>query len=218
MDCRMEPAKAFSLPIAVLAALAAFPYSAHAETLPPAWVAFARTWNDIAGYSATVTVFEQKGAQVQNLIVDYTFRKPSSAVVHFEQGPNAGVTLVWNGGTTLTAHRGSGFLALFTRTLPLHDSLVTTIRGASIDQLSFAAILTHAQQTPGAVSQGPGPIINGVPTDAVTLIPTGVVRDTGLTLEVVDISTVTKLPLRVLGYEGSKLVRTIEFLDVRVLP
>ncbi|MHB8441405.1 MAG: hypothetical protein ACYC8W_07250 [Candidatus Tyrphobacter sp.] len=119
----------------------------------------------------------------------------------------------------MAVHRGSGFMALFTRTLSLHDPLVTTIRGSSIDQLSFGAILAHAQQTPGAVSQGgPRPIINGVPTDAVTLIPTGSVRGTGLTLEVVDISRVTKLPLRVLGYEAGKLVRTIDFLNVSVLP
>ncbi|HEY9085387.1 MAG TPA: hypothetical protein VIN40_05560 [Candidatus Tyrphobacter sp.] len=193
----------------------ASPEAGRAQTQPTAWAAFTLAWAGIVGYSATVTIFEQEGAQVQNLVLDYTFRKPSSAVVHFVQGPNAGVTLVWNGGSTMAAHRGSGLMALFTRTLSLHDPLATTIRGSSIDQLSFGAILTHAQQTPGTVSQGPGPLIDGVPTDAVTLIPTSSVRNTGLTLEVVDISKSTHFPMRVVGYEGLALVRAIEFSNVR---
>lgn len=117
------------------------------RTFPPAWVAFERAWTDIVGYTATLTVFEQKGTQTQNVVFDYTFRKPSNVTVHVVEGPNAGVTLAWNGGTTMEAHRGSGFVALFKKTISLHDPLATTIRGSSVDQLSFAAILDHAQQT-----------------------------------------------------------------------
>ena len=183
---------------------------------PPAWVAFRRAWADIVGYSATVRIFEKKGAQVQHVVFEYNFRKPSSATVHVVQGPNAGVTLVWNGGSTMAAHRGSGFFAQFKRTVSLHDPLATTIRGSSIDQLSFGAILTHAQQTPGAVSQSRGPLIGGVATEAVKLIPTPSVSDAGLTHEVVDISEKTHFPMRVLGYDGGTLVRRIDFSNVKL--
>lgn len=56
--------------------------------------AFARAWAGVTAYSATVAVFEQKGAQVQNVVFNYSFRKPSSVTVHVASGPNAGVTLV----------------------------------------------------------------------------------------------------------------------------
>jgi hypothetical protein len=171
-----------------------------AERLPPpAWVAFASAWNAISAYSAALTVFEQKGAQTQRVVFDYNFRKPSNATVHVVEGPNAGVTLVWNGGGTMEAHRGSGLAALFKKTLSLHDPLATTIRGSSIDQLSFGAILDHAQQTQGVVSQSNGPMIDGVATDELRLIPSSSVTNTGLSLEIIYLSKTTHFPLRVLG-------------------
>jgi hypothetical protein len=48
----------------------------------------------------------------------------------------------------------------------------------------------------------------------VTLISTNAVIDTGLTLEAIDLSKVTHLPVRLLGYEGQLLVRTIVFSNV----
>ncbi len=186
------------------------------RTLPPAWDAFTRAWAGIAGYNATVTTFERKGAQVQQMVFDYNFRKPSNATVRIIQGPNAGTTIVWEGGTTVTAHRGSGLIALFKRKFSLHDPLATTIRGSSIDQLSFGAILAHAQQTLGGISQSRGEEIDGVATDAVTLIPTTSASNTGLTLEVVEISKTTHFPMRALGYVGRTLVRRLDFSNVKI--
>jgi hypothetical protein len=182
----------------------------------PAWAAFERAWADISSYNATITTFEQEGAQVQNWVFDYTFHKPSSATAHYNTGPNAGVTAVWNGGDTVVAHRGGGFLALFKRTFALHDPIVTTIRGSSIDQLSFGAILAHGNGTAGTISESPGPTILSVPTASVTLVPSAPAADAGLTEEVIDISTLTNLPIRVLGYDGATLVRQVDFSNVRI--
>jgi hypothetical protein len=118
---------------------------------PPAWAAFKDIWKNVASYSATVIVFEREGTEVQSSVLDYTFRKPSSATVHFSEGPHAGVTVVWDGGNTVVAHRGNGLIALFKKTFSLHDPHMTTIRQSSIDQLGFAAILAHAHGTPGSV-------------------------------------------------------------------
>lgn len=41
-----------------------------ARTEPPAWVAFKRAWTGIVGYSAAVTIFEKKGAQVQHVVFE----------------------------------------------------------------------------------------------------------------------------------------------------
>jgi outer membrane lipoprotein-sorting protein len=184
--------------------------------LPPAWVAFERAWAGISAYSATVTVFDQKGTQVQNIVVDYSFRKPSSATVHVVKGPDAGGTLIWSGGNTVIAHRGSGLLALFTKTYSLHDPVVTTLRGSSIDQLSFAAIISHGKDTAGTASEAPGPVIDGVPTEAVTLVPASSTTDAGLTLEIIDISSTTNMPIRILGYDGPNLVRQVQFSNVKL--
>lgn len=202
-----------------LLALATVPAPSLAQstrTLSPAWTDFTRAWSSIAGYSATVTIFEQKGAKAQNIVLDYTYRKPSNATVRIVQGTDAGVTLVWNGGSTIQAHRGSGLAALFKRTMALDDPAATTIRGSSIDQVSFDGILAHAQQIAGVASQSPGIVVKGVATDEVRLVPSNPASDDGLTLEVVDLSQSTHLPVRVLGYEGSVLVRSISFTDVKL--
>ena len=197
-------------------AMIAPPSAVHARTLPPAWVAFTSAWAGIKGYTARDTVYERKGAVVQDVVFDYSFHKPSTATMSVIRGPNAGVTLVWSGGSTVVAHKGSGLSAVFKRKFPLHDPQVTTIRGSSIDELSFSAILAHGLQTAGPISQSGGPTISGAGTDAVTLIPAKSANDNGLTREVVQISRTTHLPVIVLGYAGQTLVRTVDFSNVQL--
>ena len=195
--------------------VSAAPQLAPTTAPPPALEAFASAWNGVTAYRAKVSVFDQKGTDAQNIAFNYTFRKPSSFIVHVIEGPNAGVTLTWDGGPTVQATRGGGlFAALFKRTLPLHDPLVTTVRGASMDQLSYGAILAHAEQTPGTLAQFPGEPIAGTPTQALTLVPSDPAVDAGLSREVIEISTSTQLPIRIEGYEGTTLVRKIDFSDV----
>ena len=190
-------------------------FSAAPARSSSALSAFNSAWAAVTAYNATITVFEQKGATVQNVIFKYTFRKPSTVTVDVIGGPNNGVSLLWTGGTTLSAHR-SGLEAAFKETLSLHDPKVTTIRGSSIDELSFSQILAHAQQTPGKISQGPGLTINGVATDAVTLIPTDPAADAAYTREIIEISRITHFPLRIMGYQGPTLVRKVDFVAVEL--
>jgi len=177
---------------------------------------FAQAWASIAAYSATVTVFERKGTQVENLVLNYSFRRPSSVMVHVVSGPNAGGTLTWDGGATVVARRGTGLAALFKKTFSIHDPVVATIRGSSIDQLSFGAILAQAQQSGGTLSEAGSDVIDGVATDAVALVPADPAADAGLSREVVDLSEVTHLPVRVLGFDETTLVREIDFSKVAV--
>jgi hypothetical protein len=187
--------------------------SSAPDSSTPALTAFAEAWTTVTAYNTTITVFEQEGIAVQNVIFKYTFRKPTTVTVDVVGGPNDGVAILWTGGTTVKAHR-SGLASAFSQTLSLHDPKMTTIRGSSIDQLSFSQILEHAQNTAGKLSQGPGPLVNGVATDAVTLIPTNPATNAGYTREVIDISRLTHFPLRIEGYEGSTLVREVGFVAV----
>lgn len=185
---------------------------------PPAWAAFEHLWAGVAGFRATITVYELKGSQAENLVFDYTFRKPSSVTAHVVKGPNAGATIVWGGGSTVVANRGTGLIALLKKTFSLHDPIVTTVRGSSIDQLSFGSMLAHAQETPGTISSTSGASIDGVPTASVTLLPTSSATNTGLTREIVDISTMTNMPVRVQGYDGPTLVRQVDFSNIKLNP
>ena len=179
---------------------------------PTALVAFDQAWKVVTGYSATITVFEQKGTQSQNMTFDYRFTKPSNLAVRVLSGANKGATLAWGGGKTVVVRRGSGFLSLFRKTVSLSDPLVETIRGSTINQLSFGAILAHSGQ-PGALSEAPGEVIDGMSTESVTLVPASPSADANLTREVIEISTMTHFPLRILGFAGTTLVRKIDIAD-----
>ncbi len=176
--------------------------------------AFARALAGVSRYSATVSIYDRKGAQSQNVVFDYAFSKPSNVTVHVITGPNTGIRLDWNGGATVVARRGSGLAAMFSKTLSLHDPLITTLQGASIDQLSFGAILSHAQQALDRLSVAPGGTVDGVTTNVLTLIPDAPTIDAGVTREVVEMSAATHLPIRVLGYNGATLVSTIGFSNI----
>lgn len=208
-------AHSFGCATALLLGTLATPSRAQ-PTAPTAWVAFEHAWAKVSAYSTRVTTFERKGTQVQNWVLDYTFRKkPLSATVHFIKGEDAGATLVWRGGKTVVGHR-AGIIAAFKRMYSLHDPKVMTIHGSSIDELSFASILAHSIGTPGAISQGSGPTILGIRTKAVTLIPISSGADTDLTREVIDISALNSLPMRALGYQGNTLVRQVDFANIRL--
>ena len=90
------------------------------------------------------------------------------------------MTLEWDGGGDRS---GPSRLGVIRR--PVQEEALaarfaeTTIRGSSIDQLGFGAILAHAQQEAGKLSEAPGPT-----------------PDAGLTREVVELSTTTHLPHR----------------------
>jgi hypothetical protein len=208
--------KFYVLPLAVVALLIAgggTAYSAAPVRSSAAFSAFSNAFAGVTAYNTTITVVEQAGAKTQKVVFKYTFRKPSTVTVDVVGGPNNGVSLLWTGGTTVSAHR-AGLAGALKKTLSLHDPQITTIRGSSIDELSFRQILAHADATPGKISQAPGLTINAVGTDAVTLIPSSPATNAGYTREVIEISRLTHFPLRIRGYQGAALVRTVDFVGV----
>jgi hypothetical protein len=182
----------------------------------PALSAFELALAPVTAYSATITVMEQKESSEKTTVGKYTFRKPSTVTLDVVGGPNDGAKLLWTGGDTVNVHKGSGFAGLFGKTVSLHDPLVTTSRGSSIDEISFERILEHGRAISGSITEAPGPTIGGQATVAVTLTPADASTDSGYTREVIQIAAATHFPLRVLGYEGTTLVRKIDFADVRV--
>ncbi len=60
---------------------------------PPTLAAFGRAWDDVTAYSATVTVFEQQGADVQNIVFDYTLSEAGELHRAGYQGSQCGRNL-----------------------------------------------------------------------------------------------------------------------------
>ncbi|HTW86223.1 MAG TPA: hypothetical protein VMD91_19280 [Candidatus Sulfotelmatobacter sp.] len=188
--------------------------AALATDTPPAWQAFSQAWAQSGAFSARITAYERRGTRAETIVVDYNYQSPAHATVRVVQGPNRGAILVWDGGATLQAHLGGGLLYGLSKSIPLHDPSVESPRGSSLDELSYASILRHGDTTPGTSSEQAGETIGGVSTDAVSLTPADPAADGGLTREVVEIATTTHLPLRIRGYEGTTLVRQIDFANV----
>jgi hypothetical protein len=61
------------------------------------------------------------------------------------------------------------------------------------------------------LSESPGETIDGITTEAFSLIPRDLGDDAGLTREVIEISAATNLPIRILGSDGTTLVRKVDF-------
>lgn len=170
----------------------------------------AEAWSDLHGYNATIQLYEVKGSNSEHAVFAYSFTKPASVTMHVNQGPNAGATVTWTGGSTVRASKSGAFGITMGKTVSLNDPLVTSLRGYSVSDLSFAGILAHAQQTAGTLSSG-STKLNGAPVIAVTLNVANPAQDNGMTREVLYLAQNTQLPLRIDGFTGSQLVRIYRF-------
>src|SRR5947209_4421713 len=115
---------------------------------------FADSWSKLQGYSATVQLFEMKNGSRQDAVYDYTFRKPQSIDMVVKQGDNSGATVAWDGGTSATASKSGMFGIRMSKSVALNDPLISSLRGYTIADLGFGAILAHAQSVGGTLSSG----------------------------------------------------------------
>jgi outer membrane lipoprotein-sorting protein len=187
----------------LLVATAAAPSAA--QTQPPTLAAATAAYAKIAGYKTTAHVYQVKETQTQNSVYDYTFAKPASISMYIVSGPNNGATVTWTGGTSVRAGKG-----MFTKSVDLTDSLVTSLRGMTVVQLSFGSILQHAAETAGALSASTT-TLGGATVNLVNLDVANPQGDNGLTREVLYLSQTANLPVRVDGFVGATLVQTVTF-------
>jgi hypothetical protein len=176
--------------------------------------AFATTWATIDGYSATLTMHETSGSDVQDRTYALTFEKPSSVTMVITQGPGRGGKVTWSGGESVLGSPPGLFSGLKVR-LALTDPKVTSLRGDTVDMASFAWILAHFKETAGTKTEAPGEATDGA-TTAVSLAVANPSADGGITREVLVIADQTKLPVEVRRYIGASLVKDIHFTNVSV--
>ena len=171
---------------------------------------FAKAWSGLHGYTATIQLYEVKGGSNEHAVFAYSYTKPSMVTMHVNQGPNSGATVKWTGGTTVYASKSGAFGITMGKNVSLNDPLVSSLRGYTVSDLSFAGILAHAQQTGGTLSSG-ATKLNGAMVTAVTLNVENPAQDNGMTREVLYLSQNTQLPLRIDGFAGNQVVRMYRF-------
>ncbi|MFY9779723.1 MAG: hypothetical protein WAJ85_04345 [Candidatus Baltobacteraceae bacterium] len=215
----MKSVAGFGLRLGAALALGLSPLcAAAAENAPtPAFDAFQKAWSSIDNYHETIVVHEIYQNKTQDRTYDYSFKKPSFAHIEVTAGPGRGSGAVWRGGDTVKGHQG-GFLSMVRLNVSINDGRATSLRGDTIDVASFAYELRHFLETPGTLSEDPGPTIEGVVTTAVTLAVADPSKNKDVSKDVLDISNETHLPVRREQYAGETLVKTETFRNVQLNP
>jgi hypothetical protein len=203
--------------VLALAATAVAPAAAENKATP-AMTAFSTAWAAVHDYSENIVTHEttNDGKQTQDRTYSYEFVKPTSALIQITDGPGKGGGAAWHGGDQVKGHQG-GFLSGIKMMIPKSDPRATSLRGDQIEVASFGYDLDHFMNTPGTLSEAPGPTLDGQATTAVTLTPSPAEAN-GVTREVLDISNSTHLPVKREQYVGAALVKSEEFKDVKLNP
>jgi outer membrane lipoprotein-sorting protein len=200
------------LALGVCAALAlGFPAAASEA---PALAAFASAIANLQDYTVTIRSHEVQGDRVQDRVQQFWFKKPLLAKVEVTGGPGRGGFAVWHGGSTLRGHEG-GLFSFVKLTLDIHDARAESLRGDTIDTAYFGQKLDHFQTTKGELSESPGPLIEGMPTEAVTLDVADPAADHAVSREVLYLSNATHLPVKAERFEGPLLVKSETFIDFK---
>ena len=128
--------------VAAAALLLACPSPGRADDDGHAIAMMAATWNSIHTYEVTVTVHETKGASVQDRVYRVCFQQPMHTRVDIIGGDGRGMAAIWDGGDTVRGHQG-GMLSFLHLNVGIHDRLATDLRGGTIAQANFGALLEH---------------------------------------------------------------------------
>jgi outer membrane lipoprotein-sorting protein len=178
---------------------------------------FADAWSKVDDYSCSIVVHEVLGTQTQDRRYDFWFKKPSLAKIEITSGPGKGSGSVWRGGDTVVGHMG-GLLAFAKKTISINDPRAVTLRGDTIASASFGYILSVYQSNIGTLTEAPGPAIDGVPTEMLSLKIADPAANKNVSRDVLYLSKATHLPVRRVRYDGDTLVKQEDFVGVKLNP
>ena len=188
--------------------------AATAPSTSPAETALAKytaAWDKLNAYTCDLTAHETLGSRVQDRTYAMTFRKPFDTKMDITGGDGKGGSAVWHGGDTLRGHQG-GFVSFIKLNLNIHDGRATSIRGTTIAQANFGAILDHVKSLKGTVaataSGGDTTIDFSVPDPS---------SDNSVTKERVVLGS-NGLPSEYDQWEGDALVRHVVYTNLVIDP
>lgn len=188
------------------------PASAGSE--PSAISAADDAFAKIDDYHMTIAVHETDGTKTEDRIYDVLFKKPSMEKVEVTAGPQQGSGVVWLGGDRVKGHRG-GMMSGLRKEFDIHNYQVSTLRGDGVDSATIPSMLGDFSRIKGTVSQAPGPLIDGAPTEALTLDVADPPTNSGISRIVLYLSEASHLPVRRERFAGSDLVKTETVTDMK---
>jgi len=123
-------------------------------------------------------------------------------------GDNRGGAGVWRGGDTVKGHQG-GFLSFIKLNLNIHDPKAVSVRGTTIADANFGALLEHIKGLKGAT-------IDAVAEGTLTKINVAVAdpsADNNVTKELMVLGA-NDLPVEYDQWEGDNEVKRVTYSDV----
>jgi outer membrane lipoprotein-sorting protein len=168
------------------------------------------TWDKINTYECTVSSHEVKGTDVQDRVYHIRFEKPLETRVDIVDGDGRGSAAVWDGGDRVRGHQG-GMLSMIKLNIDIHNKLATSIRGTTIAQANFGALIEHLK------SQDPSFLRVTTDGDKTVLVVQEVFSapDTDVTKEVY-IFGADGLPIEYFQYAEDEVVKHVVYSDLKI--
>jgi len=174
--------------------------------------AFSAAWAKVDTYSCSITAHEVSGSNVQDRVYDMWFQKsPIMARMNITGGDGKGSAVIWDGSGQVYGHKGGFLISAIKKHLDLHDPQATSIRGTTVADASFGAILTHLQALKGATVDAS---VDGADTD-VTVTVADPSSDQDVTKEMIVLGP-GSLPIEYDQWQGSAQVKHVLYTNVQL--
>ncbi len=179
----------------------------------------AAAWSNTRDYSVTILAHEVLGANSEDRVLHYFFRKPGQARLDVMSADRRVATVVWTGGEDLVAYRaGLSFLKIHGS---VDDHRFTSLRGNGVRTPVLGNIVACLEQYRDDLQEHSGPAIDGEPTEEIVLdrervaCPGDSAADRDITRDVIDVSQSGTIVARK-RYERAQLVEAWNMTDYRV--
>jgi outer membrane lipoprotein-sorting protein len=199
--------------IAATAAIAALVFCSSAAHASPAGdaalAAFSNAWDGVHTYTCTITAHEVLGSNVQDRVYHASFMRPNNLRMDIVGGAGKGGAAIWSGGDTVYGHQG-GFLSFIKLHLNIHDSKAVSLRGTTIAQASFGALLQRFKDM--KTSSLDAKTANGETTVTAQVLDPASYQ--GVTSEVLILGA-DHLPVEYDQYAGTQIVNHVRYSEYK---
>jgi outer membrane lipoprotein-sorting protein len=192
------------------AAIVAFTGAAPASFADQAYANFDAAWAKVTSYTCTLTSHEVQGNKTQDRVYQLWFRKPVDTRMNVISGDDKGAEAAYQGGDRVKGHHG-GFLSFLHLTLNIHNSQATSIRGTTIADANFEALVEHIR---GLKTTNTDATVENGQTQ-VTVAVADPSTDQNVTREAMTFGP-DGLPVEFDQWEGDTLVKHQTFTDVKL--
>lgn len=174
-----------------------------------ALAAFSNAWDGVHSYTCSITAHEVRGSDVQDRVYNAVFERPNNVRMDIVGGAGKGGAAIWNGGDTVYGHQG-GFLSFIRLHLNIHDPKAVSLRGTTIAQASFGALLQRFKDLKTSS-------LDAKSYPGLTILTADVMdpaSNDGVTREILILGA-DHLPTTYTQFEGTKLVNHVSYWNYK---